>query len=51
MALLFWVRVIPACESVTAHYFNTNNNKNSDPLNFPSRLGAACMRARSTPKG
>lgn len=30
-ALLFWVRVIPACELVTAHYFNTNNNKNCDP--------------------
>ena len=30
-ALLFWVRVFLACESVTAHYFNTNNNKNSDP--------------------
>ena len=30
-ALLFCVRVVLACESVTAHYFNTNNNNNSDP--------------------
>lgn len=49
-ALLFWVRVVLACESVTAHYFNTNNNNNGDP-NFPSRLGAASMRAEPDPKG
>jgi hypothetical protein len=30
-ALLFWVRVVLACESVTAPYFNTNNNNNGDP--------------------
>ncbi len=50
-ALLFWVRVVLACESVTAHYFNTNNNNNGDPLNFPRGWVQHWMRAEPAPKG
>jgi DNA-binding response OmpR family regulator len=46
-ALLFWIRVVLACESVTAHYFNTNNNKSGDPQLTTTASNAPLARLSS----